>query len=189
MCNVCVGIYIFDTTGVYQLVCDGYDSNCRQLATVTVLKEEGGLTRYQEIIYTHAVVMAITFGLIFPFGALLAYLRKPVVHMVIQPLGLLMAVAGFLMAVVYKEINSTTHFNQLHTVFGLLLTAVALIVLPSLKLSVMTPIGDKWQKLLKLWHKKLGVVAVFAGIFNIFLVSNLYLIVNNHDVYSYHKHQ
>lgn len=162
-------MYKFDEIGVYQLLCG---DDCRQLAAIAVLKgEEDEGRRYREIIYTHAVVMFLSFGLVLPLGALLAHLKKPVVHLIMQPLGLVLAVTGFLMAVVYKEINSTTHFDEIHTIFGLLLLIGALLVLPGLKLSVMSPMREKAQRLVNIWHRRLGLVAVFSGIFNIFLVS------------------
>ena len=166
-------VHTFNQTGVYQLYCN---KNCsRLLATITVLSngtETVEEASHKEIIYAHAVVMVLTFAAILPLGALLANLKKPIIHMIVQPLGLVLAIIGLLLAVVYKELNESTHFDTLHTIFGLILMVVAVLALPALKFSVMSPVREKWKKLVTLWHKRLGLVAVFSGIFNIFLVNN-----------------
>ena len=167
-------VYTFNQSGVYHLYCN---RDCKKLATVTVLDNNGAENgskeaKHKEIIYIHAVVMVFSFAVILPLGALLANLKKPIIHMILQPLGMILAIIGLIMAVAYKEFNETTHFNRLHTIFGLLLMIVAIIAQPALKFSVMSPMREKWKKLVTLWHKRLGLVAVFSGIFNIFLVSN-----------------
>lgn len=184
-CKYFVGlqqIHHFQEPGTYQFLCR---DNCEPLATVTVVNVNDTEliefcsqpqpliddVKYKELIYSHGAIMAVTFGILFPLGAFLANIKKPIAHMILQPLGIVLAVIGFVLAAVYKGLNASSHFNQLHSIIGLLLLAIVIIVIPGLKLSLLAPIKEKWQRLVIIWHKRLGISAVFFGFSNIFLVS------------------
>lgn len=147
----------------------GLLANISVLSGYQLTNEQGNY--YKELVYTHAALMAISFAVLIPFGAILAHFKLPVAHMIIQPLALALSCIALILAVVYKEMNHETHFNQPHSIVGLILLVVAIIVLPGLKLSVVAPITEKWRKIVSIWHKRLGTIAVFFGIFNIVLVS------------------
>ena len=171
-----LGIYHFQQSGIYQLTC-----NEDLLANITVLHNfllpPNQHKRYKELIYTHGALMFLSFALIIPLGALLAHFKKPVVHMILQPLALVLACISFILAVVYKELNGEPHLNQLHNVVGLMLLTVAILVMPSLKIFVIAPITEKWRKIVSIWHKRLGLATIFFGLFNILLVSSLLNVV------------
>ena len=184
--------YLFEEEGLYQLLCEG---NCTPIATITVL--EAGITDtteaieelysqilnsstcppvdpiLSEIIYSHAGVMAITFGIILPLGALLANLRWKKSHIVVQIIGIILVAVGLSLSVAYTEVNGNAHFCRLHAVAGLVIVIAALLFQPVLKVLVLTRLPDKWKNYTRVWHKRLGVCIVFFGMFNVFLVSNV----------------
>lgn len=177
---------MFNNVGVYQLTCQ---DNCSVLATITVIEE--GTTNYnstlaqlyqdvlnnsceatslKELIYTHAGIMGFTFGIILPLGALSAHMNLWIVHVITQPIGLLLAVIGFAMTIAYRTVNAQPHFNSIHSILGLVLLLASLLQ-PTLRLVVCAPIKAKWEILFKGWHKRLGAAIVFFGLANVFLVS------------------
>lgn len=170
--------YVFTTPGVYYLRCQG---NCTLLANITVLQEGNAntsllptctrQTRLNELIYSHAAIMAFTFGLLLPLGALLASCKIHLAHMIIQPLGLLLAVVGLALSVTYMTVNNKDHFQQLHSIFGFILILVAALIQPVMRLLILAPVKDAWESRFSAWHKRLGVAIVFFGMSNVFLVS------------------
>ena len=127
-----------------------------------------------ELIYSHAGIMAITFGIILPLGALLANFHWKIVHIVVQIIGILLAIVGLSLSISYTEMNDGIHFCQLHAVVGLVIVIATLLFQPVLKLLVLTPLSTKWKGYTRVWHKRLGVCIVFFGMFNVFLVSNIH---------------
>ena len=169
---------MFNTPGVYYLRCQG---NCTLLANITVLQEDNAnasllptctsQTRLNELIYSHAAIMAFTFGLLLPLGALLASCKIHLAHMIVQPLGLLLAIVGLALSVTYMTVNNKDHFQQLHSIFGFVLILVASLIQPVMRLLILAPVKDAWESRFSAWHKRLGVAIVFFGMSNVFLVS------------------
>ena len=188
---------MFEEEGLYQLLCAG---NCTPVATITVL--EAGVANnteaieqlysqilnsstcpteapttepvLSELIYSHAGIMAITFGILLPLGALMANFQGKIVHIVVQIVGILLALVGLSLSIAYTELNDGIHFCRVHAVVGLAIVIAALLFQPVLKLLVVTPLRDKWKGYSRIWHKRLGVCIVFFGMFNVFLVSNIH---------------
>jgi PAS domain-containing protein len=158
--------HFFNESGLYQLKCTS-----EVLLNINVTNGQSMVIKYtyMELIYTHGAIMAVSFGLMIPLGALMAHFKKSIIHMIIQPLAIILTCLGFILAVVYTELNNNTHFNQLHSILGLIILIIAMLILPGLKLSVVLPITKKGRKILTGWHKRLGTSTVFFGIFNIFL--------------------
>lgn len=184
---------MFEEPGLYQLQCVG---NCNPIAIITVL--EAGVANnteaieelysqilnsstcttaeplMSELIYSHAGIMAVTFGIILPLGALLANFKWKIAHIVMQIIGILLAITGLSLSVSYTELNHSSHFSKLHAVVGLVIVIAALLFQPVLKLLVLAPLKDNWKGYTRVWHKRLGVCIVFFGMFNVFLVSNVH---------------
>ena len=182
---------------MYQILCAG---NCTPIATITVL--EAGIANnteaieelysrilnsstcpteppaaepvLSELIYSHAGIMAVTFGILLPLGALLSSFQWKIVHIVVQITGILMAVVGLSLSIAYTEVNDGIHFCRVHAVVGLAIVIATLLFQPVLKLLVVTRLSEKWKGYSRIWHKRLGVCIVFFGMFNVFLVSNIH---------------
>ena len=125
--------------------------------------QDGGPGQYSPMLYTHAALMGITFGILLPLGAFLAHHEKFLIHKVTQPTGLLLALIGFVMVLVYVSLAHGQHFRFLiHGVVGLALLLLALLVMPALLLH------KPWRK----WHRRCGHVVAFFGMGNVLLVSS-----------------
>lgn len=171
--------YLFETPGVYLLQCL---KNCTVLANITVLEREGAnytspvqstcipQRQLSELIYSHAGIMAFTFGILLPLGALLANCKLHIPHMVVQPLGLLLAIVGLSLAVAFKIVNNQGHFQNLHSILGLVLLLLAILIQPALRLIILAPLKRQWEFRFTIWHKRLGTAIVFFGMSNVFLV-------------------
>lgn len=105
--------------------------------------------------------MIAAFGVLLPVGAFMAHHQVKLVHKVVQPLGLLLALVGLVMVIVYVQLTNGKHFRPLiHAVLGLALLILAVLGMPILLL-----------KKQRTWHKKCGQIVVFFGMANILLVS------------------
>ena len=168
----------FTVPGVYHLSC----GDCEPYATITVAnttpqydrplcpQQHTGHIVYKELLYSHAGIMAVTFGVVLPVGAVAASGHYSIAHVILQPIGLMLGVTGLVLVVVYKELNTFNHFMNLHEVVGFVILLIAL-CLPCLRLCVVLPVQKFWQEILKTWHKRLGIAVVFFGLSNVFLVS------------------
>ena len=168
--------YYFDEPGIYRLYCTSNDTelitSCNQpstasaLLTVSVKAVVKGLS-YNELVYSHAGVMAVAFGLLLPVGSLLANYKLVVCHIILQISGQILSLIGFVLALVYQQLNNRPHFSQVHSIMGLCLIFMVVILQPVLKL-----ISLKFlKKQVNVWHKRLGVASIFIGLCNIFIVS------------------
>jgi len=160
--------YQFTEAGSYEIYCTEDNSlrasvvvfngsNCTATET-----QDSGPGQYSPVLYTHAALMGITFGILLPLGAFLAHHEKFLIHKVTQPTGLLLAFVGFVMVIVYVSLAHGQHFRFLiHGVVGLALLLLALLVMPTLLL----------YKPIRKWHRRCGHVVAFFGMGNVLLVS------------------
>ena len=168
------------------MYCTGKDTaglitSCNQPSTVSALltvsvKQSDALVKglsYNELVYSHAGVMAVAFGLLLPVGSLLANYKLVVCHIILQISGQILSLIGFVLALVYQQLNNRPHFSQVHSIMGLCLIFMVVILQPVLKL-----ISLKFlKKQVNIWHKRLGVASIFIGLCNIFIVSLQYNIL------------
>lgn len=112
------------------------------------------------MIYTHAAVMGITFGIALPIGAYLAYQYYVIAHFVIQLFSLIGGLTGLIVVVVYVELTHKRHIRfPIHAVVGLALLLL-MIIMPALRV----------HKNLRNHHHKLGHIVVYFGMANVLLV-------------------
>jgi len=112
------------------------------------------------LILSHASIMSVCFGIMLPVGVFLATNGSPFAHKIFQPGGIILAMVGYGLVLVYIEVEEKKHFNSIHAIVGfslVLLTAV----MPFLRL----------RKDLHYLHKKCGIIIVFYGMANVLLVS------------------
>lgn len=129
-------------------------------------------TRYRPLLYTHAAVMGMVFGVLLPLGAFLAHHRVLLVHRVLQPIGLLLATVGLVLVVVYVELSGGKHFAHLvHGVVGLVLLIAAVLGMPALILLPMVKAVERKVKNMRTWHRRCGHVVAFFGMGNVLVVS------------------
>lgn len=126
------------------------------------------LFSHQGLIFTHAGLMAVTFGFLFPLGAIIASCKNRIAHIVLQICGQILVVVGLIVVIIYNELNHKMHFSQLHSVVGLVIAVAAIMIQPFLKLLSLSFL----KKYAKSWHKHLGIAIVFFGLTNIFMVSH-----------------
>ena len=113
------------------------------------------------LLYSHAAVMGLTFGVLFPVGAYMAYHYFTTVHIIIQAISMLGTTFGFIVIIVYVEKTHSHHFQfPIHGVVGLALVLLILIM-PFLHL----------HRRVKKYHHKLGQIVAFFGMANVLLVS------------------
>jgi len=151
--------------GSYEIYCTEDNSLRASVVVVnnTATETQDGPGQYSPVLYTHAALMGITFGILLPLGAFLAHHEKFLIHKVTQPTGLLLALIGFVMVIVYVSLAHGQHFRFLiHGVVGLALLLLALLVMPALLL----------YKPLRKWHRRCGHVVAFFGMGNVLLVSS-----------------
>ena len=161
------GYYQFTSPGSYVIYCEKDPS-----INTTIKVVNGSVTpnaasdgdKYQVLLYTHAVLMLAAFGVLLPSGAFLAFHRRLVLHKIIQPFGITLAVSGLTVIVAHTELSGRKHFGGeegvVHGVLGLVLLAMAALVMPLLLLR------RSWRK----WHKKCGHLISFFGMGNTLLV-------------------
>ncbi len=160
---------MFEQPGTFEIYCTDDSSIRFEITVVDGMvqmsdDDDEDNERYKTVIYIHAGLMAASFGILLPVGAYLAHHRVRLVHIITQPLGIIIAVSGFVSAVVYVELNDGNHFDELiHSVLGLVLVILALLVMPVLLLH------KKWQQ----WHKRCGHFIAFFGMGNVLLVSTV----------------
>lgn len=117
-------------------------------------------SKLEPLVYSHAAVMGITFGILLPMGAFLAYHYFAVVHIVIQVISLIAALVGLVIIVTYVEVTNKSHFQfPIHGVVGLALILL-LLIMPFLRL----------HRRLREHHHKLGQIVAFFGMANVLLV-------------------
>lgn len=152
---------MFEEPGSYEIYCT-VDTDLSVQITVVDGDDDHDDESYKAVVYVHAGLMAVAFGILLPVGAFLAHQRIMLVHKITQPLGILLAVAGFVMVVVYVELNDKDHFDELiHSVLGFALILLVLLVMPVLL------VHKKWRQ----WHRRCGHVVAFFGMGNVLLVS------------------
>ena len=113
------------------------------------------------ILYSHAAVMGIVFGVLLPIGAYMAYHYFTIVHLVIQVISVVGALVGLVLVVVYAQLSHEQHFRcPIHSVVGLGLVLLVLVA-PVLRV----------HRRLTRYHRKLGQIVTFFGMANVLLVS------------------
>ena len=119
---------------------------------------------YEALVYIHAGLMGLTFGILLPTGAFLASHKYFRVHMISQPIGIALAITGLVMVVAYVEVTSGKHFDKLiHGVVGLTILVLVFLVMPILLAK------KQWRR----WHRRTGHIVAFFGMGNVLLVSRL----------------
>lgn len=155
--HTAVHSYQFSNPGTYQVVCH---ENASVNSTISVSGLATVINKFSPLLYTHAALMAITFGFLFPIGGFLASINFTLVHKFMQPLGLVLASIGFVLVIVYVHLSQLTHFRFLiHSLVGLALMALVLFAMPLLL----------FQKS-RAWHKRTGHIVAFFGLGNVLLV-------------------
>lgn len=114
--------------------------------------------------------MFVTFGIILPLGAFLASVKQLIAHVILQICGQIATTLGLILGLVYVQLNhgNLQHFSQLHSIIGLFIIFLVLILQPFLKVISSVKLLKKEGKI---WHKRLGIAVVFFGLSNIFIVS------------------
>ena len=150
----------FTEPGSYEVYCTE-DTSLNASVQVVTMQAEGP---YKPLLYIHAALMGITFGILLPLGAFLAHHQKFTIHKITQPTGILFALVGFIMVLVYVGLSHGRHFRFLiHGVVGLALLLLTFLLMPALLLR------KPWHK----WHKRCGHIIAFFGMANVLLVSSL----------------
>jgi len=130
----------------------------------------------------HAILMTVCFAVLLPFGILVSRFRHQklwfVLHRAIQSMGLLCAIAGFVVIVVCYNKQQASHFVLLHAKVGL--AAAVMTVLQPLN-AVIRPnkpsAGEAVSSARIIWelvHKKMGYTAVLVAWANIILGFDLH---------------
>ena len=155
--------------GTYRLHCKENESI---YATVTVAAAtDEPTTRYRPLLYTHASVMGVVFGILLPIGAFLAHHRVLLVHRILQPIGLLLALVGLVLVIVYVELSERKHFGSLvHGVTGLGLLITTVLTMPTLILLPSVKALERKLHFLRTWHRRSGHAVAFLGIGNVLVV-------------------
>ena len=112
------------------------------------------------LLFSHASMMSISFGVMLPVGALLAANGSPFVHKIFQPGGIILGIVGYGLVLAYIEVEEKRHFKSVHSFVGFFLV-VLIVLMPFMRL----------QKEFHYIHKKCGVIIVFYGMTNVLLVS------------------
>lgn len=111
------------------------------------------------LLFSHASIMSISFGILLPVGALLAASGSSFAHKILQPGGIILGVVGYGLVVAHIEVEEKGHFNTVHSFVGFFLVLL-MVLMPFMRL----------RKELHYIHKKCGVVIVFYGMTNVLLV-------------------
>ena len=156
--------HTFETAGTYFLSCQERNTNIS--ATVVVTDGENvpwGVKRHlRPLLYTHVALMAAAFAVLFPLAAFTHYHGLTLAYKVLLPLGMLLALCGLVLVVVYAELTRQKHFHFfIHGAVGLALLFLCLIVMPLLLL----------YKKLRVFSYRAGHVVAFFGMGNVLLVS------------------
>lgn len=158
--------YQFNNPGTFEIVCQD-NNELRAMINVGNSSENATHSeiivdnKLMPLVYSHAAVMGVTFGVLLPIGAYMAYHYFVVVHVVIQIISIIAAMIGFVIIVTYVEVTHKTHFRfPIHGVVGLALILLVLIM-PFLRL----------HRRVRQYHHKLGQIMAFFGIANVLLVS------------------
>lgn len=152
--------------GTYELSCEENSSIAVAIAVVdtmvdTECEDDDDAGQYGALLYTHAGIMGLTFGILLPLGAFLAHHKQYLLHKITQPVGIVLALTGFVLVVVYVELSTEKHFRFLiHGVVGLGLMVTVFLLMPVLLLQ------KQWRK----WHGRCGHVVAFFGMANVLLV-------------------
>lgn len=111
------------------------------------------------LLFSHASIMSVSFGILFPVGALLAANGSPFAHKIIQPGAIILSLIGYGLVLAYIEVEKKNHFNTMHSFVGFFLVLL-MVVMPFMRL----------RRELHYIHKKCGVIIVFYGMTNVLLV-------------------
>ena len=111
------------------------------------------------LLFSHASIMSVSFGILLPVGAMLAASGSPFAHKIFQPGGIVLAIVGYGLVLAYIEVEDKRHFNTVHSFVGFFLIMLIL-VMPFIRL----------RRELHYVHRKCGVVIVFYGMINVLLV-------------------
>lgn len=111
------------------------------------------------LLFSHASIMSVSFGILMPVGALLAANGSPFAHKIVQPGGIILSLVGYGLVLAYIEVEEKSHFNTSHSVVGFFLVLL-IFLMPFMRL----------RRELHYIHKKCGVVIVFYGMTNVLLV-------------------
>ena len=167
--------YQFNTVGSYQLSCEENSNFAVTISVVnrtvdTECEEDDQAGRYGALLYTHAGIMAISFGVLLPLGAFLAHHKQFLLHKITQPVGIVLALTGFILVLVYVQLSAEKHFRFfIHGVVGLGLMVLVFLLMPVLLLR------KQWRK----WHRRCGHVVAFFGMANVLLVCIYLLMTTN----------
>ena len=164
-CTATTSFFQFTEPGSYEVFCTedpSLNASVQVIEMQVVEMQAEGL--YNPLLYTHAALMGITFGILLPLGAFLAHHQKFTIHKITQPTGILLALVGFIMVLVYVSLSHGRHFRFLiHGVVGLALLLLTFLLMPALLFR------KPWHK----WHRRCGHVIAFFGMANVLLVSSL----------------
>ncbi|CAB1105175.1 unnamed protein product [Ectocarpus sp. CCAP 1310/34] len=150
----------------------------------------GSLTGGTKAEYVHGWLMVLGWTLCFPMGILFARFSRSFkglgfpAHRVLQSLGSLLVIAGFVVSVIFTEDEGLEHFKETHQINGLILTVfiglqvVAAVLRPSKPPAgamVQDATGQTKQqpvsKVRRAWallHRVLGYIAVVMAVFQCF---------------------
>ena len=157
--------YQFNEPGIFEIVCME-DDQLRTLInvgniTMTSVKISTANEGLEPILYSHASVMGLVFGVLLPIGVYAAYHYFTILGIVIEVISVIGSLVGLVLIVVYAELSNNQHFRfPIHGVVGLALVLL-LLVLPFLRV----------HRRVARYHRKLGQVVAFFGMANVLLVS------------------
>lgn len=164
--------YHFKSSGSFELFCS--ENNGISAAVIVVsenntnhsichsIETEDESSDYKALLYSHAGIMGITFGILLPLGAFLAHHEKLLAHKIIQPTGIILALIGFVMIIVYVQLTTKEHFQfVIHGFVGLTLFLMVFLLMPFLLLK------KQWR----MWHRRCGHIIAFFGMGNVLVVS------------------
>ncbi len=153
--------YQFNSPGNYLVTCER-DTSLQAAVIVMGTPSPPLQNNLLPLLYTHAALMATAFGVLLPIGAFLAYNKVKLAHKIVQPLGIMLALIGFVLVIVFVQFTHGKHFRYLiHSLLGLVLLLLATLVMPLLLL-----------RKPRTWHKKTGQIVTFFGMGNVLLVSD-----------------
>ena len=116
------------------------------------------------LLFSHASVMSVSFGVLLPVGAMLAASGNPFAHKIFQPGGIILAIVGYGLVLAYIEVEEKRHFNTVHSFVGFFLVLL-IVLMPFMRL----------RRELHYVHKKCGVIIVFYGMTNVLLVRTSFM--------------
>jgi len=168
-------IVVAGSSGKYELAV--HNRRSIQAVAINFLTGEVQYPFVFTAIHWHGLLMFIAFGILFPFGILFARYAKSLgplwfkVHMVVQIIGVLIALVAFALSWIYiggleLRISDTHHILGFAVVLQAVLQAVAGLFRPQIDEKT----GKSLQRVIfDVFHSCNGCLLVFLGIVNIFL--------------------